>query len=122
MLTTYSAYFVATNYGNATWTLADGEVIKNGAFGAIDQQTGVVKWQVAIPNLEISSVSPSVVGDIVITGSQGAEIGFVPGSLIALDKHTGAVLLNNPLDVVFHGGVSFANEYMLVSTGYRAEK
>jgi outer membrane protein assembly factor BamB len=117
-----SVYTTATNYGNSTWTLVNGDQITWGAFSAINQQTGALVWQTPMPNQEISSVAPTVVGDIVLSGTQGANAGYTPGSLIAMNKATGAILLNVQLDVLFHGGISFANEYMLLGTGYQGSK
>jgi outer membrane protein assembly factor BamB len=122
LLIKYRVYFVATNYANLTWTLVNGVEIQNGAFGAVDQKTGKILWQTAIPGLMISSVSPTIVGDVMFAGSGGSSLGDAPGSLIAMNKDTGVILMNVELDVVFHGGISFANEFMLVSTGYRFPK
>jgi outer membrane protein assembly factor BamB len=115
----HSGYVVATNYGMSQWTLVDGTQITNGAFGAINLQTGAPIWQTAMPDLLVSNVSPSIVGDLMIAGTGYDNNGLVGGSLIAMNKKTGEILMNYQLDVVFHGAISFANEYMFVSDGYR---
>jgi glucose dehydrogenase len=112
------AYYSAINYANLTWTLPDGTEITNGAFGALDHKTGTVVWAVAIPNLELSEVAPTVIGDIIMTGSTGSNAGYTPGNLIALNKNTGEMLVNLQLDSTYHGGIAFANNFMLVPTGY----
>jgi outer membrane protein assembly factor BamB len=96
----------------------NGDTITNGAFGALNQLTGVIAWETQVPDLQVATLAPTIVGDIMMSGSTGAEVGYVPGSLIALNKNTGDILLNVQLDAQFHGGIAFANQYMLVGTGY----
>ncbi len=67
---------------------------------------------------------PTVVGDLVLVGRTGSlddptgNFENSPGGLLALDKATGAVLLDLTLDANFHGGIAVVDSYVMFGTGY----
>jgi outer membrane protein assembly factor BamB len=112
----FSVFFTAINWGGASWTLPSGQVLSNAAFGAVSQSTGAITWEVSAPQGYLSMTPPTVVGDIVLTGTLGA--GTAAGGLVALNKATGALLLNQDLDCTYRGGIAVQDNYLMLGTGY----
>lgn len=119
------AYFTAINWGFADWHLQpSGQLVNRSAFGAVSLATGAILWETAVPLNGTSYAPPSVVGDLVLVGKTGTDPNATQsydttnGSLIALDKTTGQVLLDYVLDTNIHSGVAIRDEYVLFGLGY----
>lgn len=119
-------YYTAVNSERKNYTLPGGDgktTISNSAFGAARLKDGQIIWQTASPRDTMSLVTPSVANDIVLTGSTGAINGTSPfpvgpGSLVALNKHTGQVVAEVILDSYFQGGIAPVHDYVMFGTGY----
>jgi outer membrane protein assembly factor BamB len=117
-------YFTGINALNTPFALQpSGQIINNSCYGAADLATGNILWETQAPDNAIAQVPPTVVGDLVLVGRTGnddnpANFENTNGSLIALNKKTGKVLLNLPLDANFHGGIAVVDNYIMFGTGY----
>jgi outer membrane protein assembly factor BamB len=116
-------YFTAINYDAAPWTPQPSNnmtTIRNSGFGAASLSSGELLWEIAAPHNNSAYVPPSVVGDVVLTGRTGqANTADSPGGLLVLNKATGEILLDYPLDATFHGGIAVQGRYIMFGTGYR---
>ena len=109
-------YFTAINYGKFAWNIQPSNVqITNSAFGSANLLTGDIVWETQVPQNNLAYAPPSVVGDIVLVSRAGLN---AVGSLMALSKTTGAVLLDWPTDSTMRGGVAIQDQYLLFGTGY----
>lgn len=119
-----AVYYNTVNTQRVPWKLLDGTKISNGAFGSLSLSTGKILWETPVPRNGSSFVIPTVVNDVVIIGLGGTpdpNDRFEPrgpGSLIPLNKHTGAVIEETVLDAFFQGGIAAVHDYALFGTGY----
>lgn len=118
-----AVYYTALNSDRENLTLSNGEIVSNSGFGAVDLRDGRMRWQVGAPRNTSSVVAPIVVNDVVLTGvsgnwTAGSFIPTGPGSLLALNKFNGEVVLEVPLDAYFRGNIAVVKEYLLFGTGY----
>lgn len=120
------AYFTAINWGNEDWALqpAGVETVNRSGYGAVSLATGAILWEVGVPGNGTSFAPPSVVGDLVLVGKTGVDADGMRnyeqtnGSLVALNKMTGKLVLEYVLDTNTHGGVAVGDEYVLLGLGY----
>ena len=120
----HAAYYTGVNTERLPWTLKDGTKLSNGAFGALSLATGDIIWETQVPRNSTSLVSPSVVNDVVFFGIGGPYTGSAfdrgsPGSLLSLNKYTGAIIEEVGLNEYFQGGIAIVKDYVLFGTGYR---
>lgn len=83
----------------------------------------MILWETPVPANDSSQVMPTVVNDVVMVGSSGANAPSGasqtgPGSLIALDKNTGLILKSWVLDSYFHDSVAVVGDSVMFGTGY----
>lgn len=118
-----NAYYTAVNSERITWKLKNGTEFSGAAFGAASLATGEIIWDTAVPRNGTSVVMPSVVNDVVLNGVGGPYAGRFnnvgPGSLVALDKHTGAIIKETVLETYFQGGIAIVQDYVLFGTSYQ---
>jgi len=118
-----AVYYTAINSLRTPWQLQDGTKLSNGAFGAVSLTTGKILWETPVPRNSSSFVPPSVVHDVVLVGVSGPYVGFLqaaaPGTLLPLNKHTGAIIKETTLDTYWQGGVAIVQEYVMFGTGYQ---
>lgn len=101
--------------------LQNGTTISNGAFGALNLTTGSIIWETPIPDNGTSLVPPSLVNDVVLVGKSSPYTGqsYVgTGSLISLDKSTGRIVKEWPLDSYFQGAIAVVKDLVFFGTGY----
>jgi hypothetical protein len=84
---------------------------------------GRLLWRTPAPNNQTSFVEPSVANDVVLVGTTGAfnpasPLPLGPGSFVAINKWTGAIIKNLKLDGYFNGGVAAVRDYIMLGTGY----
>ena len=118
-------YFTVINTGGLDWQIQpSNQTINRSAFGAVSLATGAIVWETAVPSNGTSYSIPGIVGDLVLVGKTGSDPNGTQnydrsnGSLIALEKATGRVLLDFTLDTNFHGGVAVEDRYVLFGLGY----
>lgn len=82
-------------------------------------------WQTPSPGGSFAIAPRTVVCDAVLfarAGNQSAPISTqhrkTRGALLSLNKHTGKVLGEYPLDSTMHEGIAVAEGYILFGTGY----
>ncbi|KAF2115636.1 quinon protein alcohol dehydrogenase-like superfamily [Lophiotrema nucula] len=119
----HAVYYTAINSNRVEYPLPNGTLISNSAFGAASLKDGRTLWQTKAPRNTTSIVSPVVVNDIVLTGvtgnwTDGQLIPTGPGSFLALNKFTGEILEEVPLDSYFHAGIATVHDYVMFGTGY----
>lgn len=118
------AYYTAANSLRQPWQLQDGTNLSNGAFGAASLMNGKIVWETQVPRNGSSQVMPSVVNDVVLTGVGGPYTNGTntpPGSLIALNEYTGAVIDETMFDQYFQGGIAIAGDRVFLGTGYSTD-
>ncbi|KAL5113787.1 hypothetical protein ACEQ8H_008323 [Pleosporales sp. CAS-2024a] len=118
-----AVYYTALNANRVNFTLVNGATISSSAFGAVSLKDGSTLWQTAAPRNASTVIAPQVVNDVVLTGLTGnwSESGFFPigpGSFLALNKRTGDILLEIPLDAYFRGNIATVHDYVMLGTGY----
>ena len=119
-----TVYYTAINSLQVKYILPGGETsIQNSAFGAASLVDGHIIWQAAAPRGKMSRVPPTVVNDIVLTGVTGEYTDALgnmsqSGTLIALDKRSGALIREYPLGGWFGGGIAVVYNYVMFGTGY----
>ncbi|EQB44371.1 hypothetical protein CGLO_16897 [Colletotrichum gloeosporioides Cg-14] len=117
-----AVYFTAINNARTPYALVNGQTIQNAVFGAAALLDGKIMWQTPSPNDTASMITPTVVNDVVVTGSTGktGENGFPQGSgsLVLLDKSTGEVIREDQLADFFKGGIAVVQNYLMFGTGY----
>jgi PQQ-like domain len=113
-------YFTADNSGLLEWTpKSTSKQIKNSGFGAASLTDGSLVWEIAAPGDSISVVPPSVVNDVVLTGYTNVNSnGSGPGAMLVLDKMTGRIMKQYPLDQQYHGGITIQDSFIMFGTGY----
>jgi hypothetical protein len=116
-------YYTGINSNRVNYTLANGDVVSNSVYGALDLKGGSILWQTTVPRNMSSVVAPVVVNDVVLTGITGywSENSFTTtgrGSFVALDKRTGEILREVPLDAPFRGNFATVHDYVMFGTGY----
>ena len=118
-------YFTAINNGELDWQIQPSNQTTNrSAFGAVSLATGAVLWETAVPLNGTSYSPPGVVGDLVLVGKTGSDpngtqnYDTTNGSIVALEKTTGRVLLDFTLDTNIHGGVAVQDRYVMFGLGY----
>jgi PQQ-like domain len=110
-------YFTAINYGKFAWNLQpSGVTIQNSAFGSAELSTGKILWETQVPQGNMAYSPPITVGDLVLVARAGIDAAV--GSLMALSKTNGSILLDYPTDSTMRGGVTVAGQYLLFGTGY----
>lgn len=118
-----AVYYTAVNAVRKPWQLQDGTKLANSAFGAASLTTGKILWETQVPRNGTSQVPPSVVNDVVFVGDSGPFTGFFleagPGTLIPLNKHTGAIIKEKTLDTYWQGGIAIVQDYVMFGTGYQ---
>jgi outer membrane protein assembly factor BamB len=118
-----AVYYTGQNSNRRGFTLLGGEVVSNSIFGAVRLRDGELLWQIAAPRNTSSRVAPTVVNDVVLTGitgnfSEGNANPVGSGSFLALNKKTGEILSEVPLDASFRGNFAVMQDYVLFGTGY----
>ncbi|KAH8678239.1 quinon protein alcohol dehydrogenase-like superfamily [Xylariales sp. PMI_506] len=117
-----TVYFTAINNLERSWTLSNGTVFNGTGFGAASLLDGSILWTVPAPGKTVSSVPPTIVNDVLVTGTTGAgsatSFPTGSGSLIVLQKSDGQLLRNEPLNGLFHGAVAAVGNALLFGTGY----
>jgi outer membrane protein assembly factor BamB len=121
-----SVYYTAINYNRVNYTVPAGDgktVISNSAFGAASLKDGHIIWQTAAPRNTTSFVSTAVVNDVLLAGVTGnwsstTIFPIGPGSFISINKQTGHILEEFPLDAYFHGTFATIHDYVMFGTGY----
>jgi outer membrane protein assembly factor BamB len=118
-----AVYYTALNTNRVNFTLPNGTTISSSAFGAVSLKDGSTLWQTAAPRNASTVIAPVVVNDVVLTGlsgnwSEGTIFPIGPGSFLALNKYTGEILLEIPLDAYFRGNIATVHEYVMLGTGY----
>jgi outer membrane protein assembly factor BamB len=115
-------YYTAVNILRIPWQLKDGTKLSNSAFGAASLITGKILWETPVPRNELSLVLPSVVNDVVLVGVSEPFVGLFqetgPGTLLSLNKHTGAIIEETTLDTYWQGGIAIVQGYVMFGTGY----
>ncbi|KAL8748745.1 MAG: hypothetical protein Q9184_007112 [Pyrenodesmia sp. 2 TL-2023] len=91
-----AVYYTAVNYDRQPWQFQDGTNLSNSAWGAASLSTGKILWETAVPRNGTTQVPPTVANDVVLTGTAGlGQEGYAGpignGSLVVLDKRTGAM-------------------------------
>lgn len=116
-------YFTAVNSYQTTFALQpSGGTISSSAFGSAALSNGSLLWEIAAPHDSLALAMPTVVGDVVLVATTkplnvtGTAAGH--GDFLALDKYTGRVLLDVPVDNTVYGGIAVQDEYVLFGTGY----
>jgi outer membrane protein assembly factor BamB len=118
-------YFTALNFNQVPFLLQpSGQNIINSAFGAASLKDGSLIWEVqSLPEASLAEVPPTVVNDIVLVGTTGANISDAytgnGGVLKILDKHTGKLIKSVALNANFHGGIAVQGQYIMFGTGYQ---
>ncbi|KAF2799759.1 Quino protein alcohol dehydrogenase-like protein [Melanomma pulvis-pyrius CBS 109.77] len=118
-----AVYYTGTNFDRVNITLPNGTTISNSAFGAASLKDGSVLWKTKAPRNTASQVVPVVVNDVLLNGvtgdwteSSARPVG--PGSFLAMNKLTGEILHETPLDSYFHAGIAVVHDYVMFGTGY----
>jgi outer membrane protein assembly factor BamB len=111
-------YFTAINYGSEEWHLIpSGIEVNNSAFGAMSLKEGTITWETAVPRMDYSYTAPTLVNDMLLVGASG-KITAGRGSLMALTKADGKILLDMPVDSILRGGIAVQDQYVMFGTGY----
>jgi outer membrane protein assembly factor BamB len=112
-------YFTGINYGAKSWPLyPSGPTINNSAWGAANLKTGEIEWETPCPDQGAAFSPPGVVNDIVLIANGGSQTKAISGTIIALNKKTGAILKEWPVDSVQHSGITVQGGFMFFGTGY----
>ncbi|KAL9019544.1 MAG: hypothetical protein Q9185_003164 [Variospora sp. 1 TL-2023] len=119
-----AVYYTAVNYQRTPWQFQDGTNLSNSAWGAASLSAGKILWETVVPRNGTTFVPPTVAKDVVLTGTAGLgqEGHATPnaiGSLVALNKRSGAIVRETMLDQYFQGGIAIVRQYVLFGTGYR---
>jgi len=119
------AYFTGINWGFADFHLVpSGQLHNRSVYGAVELSSGKILWQTPVPGNGTSYSPPGVVGDLVLVGKTGSDPNATQnydttnGSLIAMDRTTGRVVLDYVLDTNIHSAVAVWHEYVLFGLGY----
>lgn len=116
-------YYVTVNSERETWTprpqpgLGAGRSTNGSAYGAADLETGRILWETPVPDNWLASNPPTVVGDLVLLGRR-QDVPPAEGQLVVLRKSTGEVILDQPLDSHFTGGIAVVGKKLLFGTGF----
>lgn len=112
------AYFTAINFLQTPWTpFGSNQNITWSGFGAASLLNGGLVWETSASYGSVAYSPPSVVGDVVLVArSNNASV--TSGGLVALNKKTGKLLLDQDVDATLHGGISVQDEYVFFGTGY----
>jgi len=117
-------YYTAINSDLKTFRLQpDGPTINSSAFGAASLTDGSILWETPSPNGTFAISPPTVANDIVFfaredSGPSIEAYETTVGGLIPVDKFTGTILADYPLQAIMHGGISVVGEYVMFGTGY----
>jgi len=118
------AYFTVLDPLYDPWTLQpSGHNISNAGYGAVRLCDGAIVWEVPVPHNSSSFAPPSVANDLVIVGRSGRFVtSLAPngtrGSVMLLDKASGAVVDEIAADNIIWGGVAVQGEFIMFGTGY----
>lgn len=115
-----AVYFTNFNSARKPFPMLDGQVITNSAWGAASLEDGHILWLTPVPNNQGSRVPPTVVNDVVLTGTRG-DTADGSGFLTPLDKNTGKILREIEVDPVFRGGVAAVRDLILFGNGYSVD-
>jgi hypothetical protein len=120
------AYFTVINTEELDFKLhPSGTTVNRSAFGALSLATGAVLWETAVPSNGTSYGPPGVFHDLVLVAKTGSDpngtqnYDTTPGSLVALDKASGRIVTEFPLDTNFHGAVAATERYIMFGLGYQ---
>lgn len=120
---TRRAYFAGVNSQNGNWTLQprNKTVVTKGLFGAARLTDGKLAWEIAVPKDHTTLAPPTTVGDLVLFGrlADAEAPGGEDSGLVVVNKNSGEILLDYPVEGVFRGGIAVQDEYILFGTGYR---
>ena len=120
-----AVYYTAANTLQKPWQLQDGTNLSNSAFGAASLNSGKILWETPVPRNGTTLVAPTVANDLVLTGVGGLAEGVFGtrsnGSLVALNKRTGAVVQETTLDHYFQGGIAAVRDHVMFGTGYSGD-
>lgn len=122
-----AVYYTSANSGRVEYKLqlngsdpSSVETIANSAFGALRLSDGKSLWQQPVPRNASSYIAPTVVNDVVMTGVTGDWVNGTiepTGTLVLLDKATGAVVGEYPINDIFERGAVPVGDYLLVVSG-----
>lgn len=114
-------YFTALNSGAKWWTLEpSGQRINNSAFGAVSLANGSFMWETPVPAGLLSNAPPTVAGDVVLVGATGdVAIPGQTGSVVFLNKYSGQVISEVPVNAIEYGGIAVQDEYVMFGSGYK---
>ena len=118
-------YYVVINTGYLEWRLTPSNItVSRSAYGAISLADGKIVWQTAVPRDGVCHAPPTVIGDLVLVARTGqvteenTAYDQTKGSLVALNKATGKVVLDYDLMSNAHSGITVQGEHVLLGTGY----
>ena len=118
----HAAYYTSVNSQRKPWKFQDGTSLSDSAFGAASLINGKILWETQAPRNTSSQVAPTVVNDVVFVGIgspyEGGQASNGSGSLLSLNKYTGAILVETVLDTFFQGGIAVVRDYVMFGTGY----
>ncbi|KAM7207768.1 hypothetical protein V8F20_001810 [Naviculisporaceae sp. PSN 640] len=104
------------------WKLSPGNLteITSGLFGVVSHLDGSITWQTLAPLANLSLLPVTVVNDLVLTGATGNvqfnNQNYGTGTFIVLNKTTGQIILEYPLDQVFQGCIVVQGQYIMLVT------
>lgn len=118
-------YFTATNPLYKSWQLQpSNQTINRSAYGAAALSNGTLLWEVPAPDNGVAYGPPSIVGDLVLVAMTGTDVNgtktydATAGSLVAIQKVTGKILVEFGIDSNFHGGIAVQGRNVLFGAGY----
>lgn len=119
-------YYTAVNSDRKAWQLQpSNRTIHTSAFGSAFLLNGSITWETESPHGAFSIVPPTVAGDVVFVGRTGngskpahAQYFATDGGLVPINKKTGQILEDYPLQANFHGGIAVVKDHVLFGTGY----
>ncbi|KAM7208398.1 Quinonprotein alcohol dehydrogenase-like superfamily [Naviculisporaceae sp. PSN 640] len=127
-------YFNEANFNSIPWKPgpipAPGQpgtrpTVTSGAHSAIDLYTGEIIWQVPAKGGSAAQSPPTVVGDVVIFGTQDYRtvrpdgVREVTGGLVFLKKSTGEEIKDLDVGTYHLAGVAVQGRYLVFGTGHR---
>ena len=114
-------YFTQINNLREPLKLIGNRTISNSAYGAVDLQSGKILWETPVPDNATAYTPPTIVGDAVFVGMNGASNGTKAapdGALLILNAKTGEIVRKIPTKNIVRGGIAVAGEYVLFGSGY----
>lgn len=121
-----AVYYTAMNSDYRNWTIpTSGKGLNSSAFGAVSLHNGSILWETPSPGGAFAFSPPTVVNDVVLFAredSTATRSGYynTTGALIPINKRTGKILKQYPLDTIMHGGISVVDRFIFFGTGYHS--